>query len=96
VIVLLLCFPKSKASGALPEKTKPDQNLRSPGLPLKSSPEGLDDVNFLAAADDEVKVRLRIEADGSLTIVTLAPNTRYADALLDNVPPDRVRTELCG
>lgn len=65
-------------------------------MPLGRSPAGVDDVQFLAAEDDEVKVRLRIEADGSLTIVALAPNTRFADGLLDNVPQDRVRTELCG
>lgn len=65
-------------------------------MPLRQSPAGIDDVHFLDAADDEVKVRLRIEDDGSLTIVALAPNTRLADGLLDNVPEDRVRTELCG
>ena len=65
-------------------------------MPLKASPAGVDDVHFLAAEDDEVKVRLRIEADGSLTIVALSPNTKLADGLLDNVPEDRIRTELCG
>ena len=65
-------------------------------MPLRASPPGIDDVNFLKAEDDEVKVRLRIEEDGSLTIVALAPNTKLADSLLENVPADKVRTELCG
>ena len=55
-----------------------------------------DDVSFLSAEDDEVKVRLRVEDDGSLTILALAPNTRLADGLLSNVPPEQIRTELCG
>lgn len=65
-------------------------------MPLPASPEGVDDVDFLAAEDDEVKVRLKVRPDGSLSILALSPNTRLADGLFANVPEDQVRTELCG
>jgi hypothetical protein len=65
-------------------------------LPLPASPRGIDDVAFLQAEDDEVKVRLEVNEDGSLSILALAPNTRLAEALLENVPKDQIRTELCG
>lgn len=71
-------------------------DARTRRLPLERSPRGADDVEFLAAEDDEVKVRLRVEADGSLTILALAPRTPLADKLLDGVRPDEIRTELCG
>lgn len=83
----------SSPSPALPLRGR---EARERLLPLPASPRGVDDVSFLAAEDDEVKVRLRVEDDGSLTILALAPNTKLADALLSNVPEDQIRTELCG
>jgi hypothetical protein len=65
-------------------------------VPVEAAPPGVDDVSFLQAEDDEVKVRLQVGPDGSLTILTLAPNTKLAEVLLENVPKDQVRTELCG
>jgi len=73
----------------------PDPTPRA-RLPLPASPKGIDDVAFLKAEDDEVKVRLEVNEDGSLSILALAPNTRLAEALLENVPKDQIRTELCG
>ena len=64
--------------------------------PPGASPPGVDDLTFLQAADDEVKVRLTVRPDGTLAILALAPNTRLVEELLDGVPRDQVRTELCG
>jgi hypothetical protein len=65
-------------------------------MPLPASPPGVDDVSFLRAEDDEVKVRLQVLPDGSLSILALAPNTKLAERLLENVPEAEIKTELCG
>jgi hypothetical protein len=74
----------------------PDPKPTTRRMPLDASPPGVDDVSFLQAEDDEVKVRLQILPDGSLSILALAPNTRLAELLLENVPEEQIRTELCG
>ena len=74
----------------------PDPNQKTKRMPLEASPPGVDDVSFLQAADDEVKVRLQVNPDGSLSILALAPNTKLAEVLLENVPEEQIRTELCG
>ncbi len=76
---------------SLPEP-KPNTRL----MPLEASPPGVDDVSFLQAEDDEVKVRLQVNPDGSLSILALAPNTKLAQVLFENVPEEQIRTELCG
>jgi hypothetical protein len=65
-------------------------------MPLATSPRGVDDLDFLQAEDDEVKVRLEVRPDGSLSILALAPNTAYAEKLLEGIPGDQIHTELCG
>ena len=74
----------------------PDSTPVTRRMPLETSPRGVDDVSFLQAEDDEVKVRLEILPDGSLSILALAPNTKLCELLLENVPEDQIRTELCG
>lgn len=71
-------------------------DARTRRLPLPESPPGIDDVSFLAAGDDEVKVKLSVAPDGSLVILALAPRANLADKLLDGIPEDQIRTELCG
>ena len=74
----------------------PDPVSLTKRMPLETSPRGVDDVSFLRAEDDEVKVRLEVLPDGSLSILALAPNTKLAEILFSGVPEEQIRTELCG
>jgi hypothetical protein len=78
------------------ESTVTGSTAKNTRTPVVAAPPGVDDIAFLQAEDDEVKVRLQVAPDGSLTILALAPNTKLAEGLLENVPRDQVRTELCG